>query len=227
MGEPAMQRLEIRQEKLDFQAHFLRPVFDLFRDFPSLAHHLFSSLGPFYNLHLTDIKLEATERSLGEVHLRLTWPNLADVLIFLDRVELRSSYPQFLNFQGRDLVADAIGSVSTYIEDVSFRAYSVSQEVHGLLTGGSDRQVFLSQFTSSVLSNFGPPLGAGAVFYFGADDIRLTSSVTLDFSRLVEGGVFIKTVALYDSSKVAQTDLQALARSRFVELLSKVGLEEV
>jgi len=103
----------------------------------------------------------------------------------------------------------------------------VSQEVHGLLTGDSDRQAFLSQFTSSALSNFGPALGAGAVFYFGADDARLASSVTLDFSRLVEGGVFIKTVALYDSSKVAPTDLQALARSRFVDLLRKGGLEEV
>jgi hypothetical protein len=92
------------------------------------------------------------------------------------------------------------------------------------LTGGIDRQGFLSQFTSSALSNFGTALGAGVVFYFGADDVCLASSVTLDFSRSVEGGLLIKSTVLYDSSKVAPTDLQTLARSRFADLLCRIGL---
>src|SRR6266567_2278115 len=145
---PMKPRLENSQERFSLQAHFMSPVFDLFKDLPSLIRHLFVTLNPHYNLHLTDIKVESAGESLGEVHLRLSWPSLAEARLFLDRVEVSSDYLQFLRFQERDLVADVVGAVSTYVQGTGFRAYSVTQHVHGSLAGAT-RSQFLSQFVAS------------------------------------------------------------------------------
>lgn len=215
--------LDVRRERFGLQAHFLTPVFDLFQDPPALSRHLFGDLGPHYNLRLTNMRLEAGAGSLGEVVLRLSWPDLVEVRIFLDRVEIDSSYLQFLRFENRDLVADVLTAVAEYVRDTIFRAYSVTQEVHGSLIGRS-RQEFLARFTPSIPEGLGPSLGAGMVFYFGTESNHLASSVTLDFSREVEGGVFVQSVVLYDASRVLAGDLQTEARSEFEFLFNQLGL---
>ena len=215
--------LNVRQERFWLQARLLSPVFDLFKDLPALCRHLFDTLGPHYNLRLTDMRFETGAGSLGEVSLRFLWPSLADVRIFLDRVEIESDYPQFLRFEEKDLVFDVLRIVAEYIPETRFRAYSVTQDVHGSLIGGS-RHDFLARFACSTPEGFGPALGAGIVFYFGAEADHLAASVTLDFSRVVEGGVFVQSAVLYDASRVAAGDLQAISFSRFESLIDQLGL---
>lgn len=225
MGGVMKPRLEIRQERFSLQAHFLGPVFDLFKDVPSLSRHLFAALSPYYNLHLTDIKLEASGGSLGEIHLRLSWPSLAEARLFLDKVEVTSDYLQLLRFQKRDLVADVVGEVGAYVQEPGFRAYSVTQQIHGILTGVT-RSEFLSRFVGSMPEGLGPPLGSGVVFYFGSEAEKLATSVTVDFSRVIDGGIFVQSVVLYDASKTALVDLQSVSRQQFRTLLDLFGLEE-
>jgi hypothetical protein len=215
--------LDVRQERFALQAHFLSPVFDLFRDLPALSRHLFDILGPHYNLRLTSIRFEAGTGSLGEVFLGLSWPDLAEVRIFLDRVEIESRYLPFLRFENRDLVTDVLSALAEYVRDTRFRAYAVTQEVHGSLIGQS-RDEFLAQFAPSVPEGLGPALGAGIVFYFGAEADHLAASVTLDFSRAVAGGIFVQSVVLYDATRVLASDLQAVARSDFELLFARIGL---
>jgi hypothetical protein len=221
---PMKPRLENRQERFSLQAHFVSPVFDLFKDLPGPIRHLFVTLNPHYNLHLTDIKLESAGGSLGEVHLRLSWPSLAEARLFLDRVEVSSDYLQFLRFQERDLVADVVSAVSTYVQGTGFRAYSVTQHVHGSLAGET-RSKFLSQFVGRVPQGLGPLLGPGVVLYFGTEGEKLATSVTIDFSRVVEGGIFVQSVVLYDASKIELADLQSISRQHFISLLDRIGLE--
>jgi hypothetical protein len=223
-SESMKARLEDRRESFSLQAHFLHPVFDLFKDLPSLSGHLFAALR-HYNLSLSDIKFESAGGSLGEIYLRLSWPSLAETRLFLDRVEVSSDYLQFLRFQERDLVADVIGAVGTYVHDAGFLAYRVTQQIHGALPGET-RSKLLSQFVSNVPEGLGPVLGSGVVFYFGAEAERLATSVTLDFSRVVDGGLFVQSVGLYDASKVELPELQKLSRQHFKSLLERVGLEE-
>jgi hypothetical protein len=216
-------RLDVQQERFGLQAHFQTPVFELFQDFPAFSRQLFGALGPHYNLRLTNMRLEAGAVSLGEVFLRLSWPALAEVRIFLDRVEIESSYLQFLRFESRDLVADVLNAVAEYVPNTKFRAYSVTQDAHGHLIGQS-RQEFLARFAPSIPEGLGPPLGAGMVFYFGTEANHLASSVTLDFSRVVEGGVFVQSVVLYDASRVLIGDIQGEARSDFELFFNWIGL---
>ncbi len=169
------------------------------------------------------MRFETGAGSLGEVSLRLLWPNLVEVRIFLDRVEIESDYPQFLRFEEKDLIFDVLRIVTEYAPNTSFQAYSLTQEAHGSLTGGS-RHDFLERFACSIPEGFGPALGAGIVFYFGAEADQLAASVTLDFSRIVEGGVFMQSVVLYDASRAAAGDLQAMSLSRFESLIDRLGL---
>lgn len=222
MDSATQPSLDVRQERFWLQAHFLSPMFDLFKDIPALSRHLFNELSR-YNLRLTNMRFEAGAGSLGEAFLRISWPNQADVWILLDRVEIESVYPQFLRFEEKDLISDVLRTVAGYLPDTSFRAYSVTQEVHGSLVGGS-RKDFLARFAYSVPEGLGPTLGAGVAFYFGADVDQLAVSVTLDFSRAIEGGIFVQSVVLYDASRVTSGDLQTVSRSHFVSLFDRIGL---
>ncbi|HEX6902761.1 MAG TPA: hypothetical protein VF789_23810 [Thermoanaerobaculia bacterium] len=223
MDVAAEKNFDVRQERFGLQAQFLAPVFNLFQDLPSFSRQIFSALGPHYGLRLTDLRFETGSGSLGDVCLRLSWPSLAEARIFLDRVELDSSYLQFLGFENRDLVADVLSTIAEYVGDVKFRAYSVTQEAHGALVGQS-RKDFFAQFVSVVPEGLGPALGAGLAFYFGSEDERLASSVTLDFSRTVDGGVFVQYVTLYDASKMPPRKIQESARSEFKTICGRIGL---
>jgi hypothetical protein len=223
MEQEKTPRLDAQREHFGLQAHFLSPVFDLLQDVRGLSQHLFSTLGPNYSLNLTNMKLETGGGSLGDVHLSLTWPALGEARIFLDRVEVASNYLQFLRFQERDLVSDVVSSVMEYMPDIRFRAYSITRQAHGILVGES-RSNFLSRFASYVPGEMGPLLGSGVVFYFGEQAERLATSVTLDFSRVVDGGIFVQSITLYDASRIEAADLQESSSAQFSSLLSRVGL---
>lgn len=223
MDFAAEKNFDVRQERFWLQAQYQAPVFDLFQDLPAFSRQLFSLLGPHYSLRLTDLRFETGAGSLSDVVLRVSWPSLAEVRIFLDRVEIESSYLQFLGLENRDLVADVLSTVGEYLGDVKFRAYSVTQEVHGELVGLS-RKDFLARFVHEIPEGLGSALGAGVVFYFGAKDERLASSVTLDFSRAVDGGLFMQYVAFYVASDMPPDKLQESARSEFRSVSDRIGL---
>lgn len=224
MDDVAKPNFDIRQERFTLQAYFQNPVFNLFQDFPSFARHIFHSLGTHYHLRTTDLRLENGAGSLGDIFLRVSWPDLAEVRIFLDRIEIEPSYLPFLRFQERDFTNDVLTVVALYNSDVQFRAYSVTQAVHGKLLS-QPRHEFLAPLTPAIPEGLGPALGAGVVFYFGAEADRLAASVTVDFSRTVEEGIFIQSVMLYDATRVAAIDLQPRSRSYFESFLHQIGLK--
>jgi hypothetical protein len=222
MSDETRLRFEVRREHFSVQAHFTHPIFDLFREFPDLVRHLFRSLSP-HGLRLSDIKLDSASESLGEVNLRLSWPQLAVARLFLDRVDLVSDYPPFLSLRGGSLIPDLLSAVAGHSSDVAYRAFGITQEFHGVLD--SSPKDFLGRFSSAVPMTLGPALGTGTVFYFGASKDRLAGSLALDFSRLVEDGLFVKLVVLYDANRLDAVELVETARSQFANLLSEIGLE--
>lgn len=219
-------RFEIRREHLNLQARFGAPVFGLFKDFPALVEHLFRALGG-YGIRLTDVKLDSPGESLGEVNLRFSWAELnTECCIFLDRVELASGFPPFPPFAHRakgDLVRDILDSLASYSSDISYRAFQLTQEFHGALDVSANE--FLGRFSSSAPQSLGPSLGSGTIFYFGAHANRLAGSLSLDFSRAVEGGLFLKLITMFDASQVSSADLLPTARTQYVNLVTEMGLE--
>jgi hypothetical protein len=216
------QGFEIRQDQLSLQAHFASPVFDLFKDVPGLVKHLYEALRS-YGIRLADVKLDSAGESLGQVNLQISWPQLATASLFLDRIELASTYPPFLDHQDGALVADLFASVAAYSPELSYTAFAVTREVHGKLD--LPLKDFLSRFSAATPKSLGPALGSGTVFYFGPADNRLTGSLILDFSRLVEEGMFVKVAVVYDASQVGAHELLATFRSQSLNLIEEIGLD--
>lgn len=212
---------EIRQQQFTLQAHFASPVVRLFREFPELAHHLFQALGN-HGLRLENVRLDSAGESLGEVNLQMSWPDLATARLFLERLDLAAAY-RFLGYQNGSLLPDLLSAVSDYSPEVSYRAFAVTQELHGALT--VPLKDFLSRFSTGAPASLGPAMGSGAIYYFGASDNRFASSLALDLSRLVEEGLFLRLVTIYDASQVNTSDLMAVSRLQLSNLVHELGLE--
>lgn len=201
----------------------MSPVFELFKDTPALARHLFKTLGT-YGIRLADLKLDPRGESLGEINLRiLSWTEQDAARLFLDHVEVIFSYMPLIDLEGGNLIPDLLDAVSSYSSDISFRAFAVSQEVHGVLDSKS--YDFLARFSSAAPERFGAPLSSGVVFYYGASEKILAGSVTLDLSRFIDGGVFFKLTTMYDASQVEPADLVEAARGDFLSIMDEVGLD--
>lgn len=167
--------------------------------------------------------MDSVAESLGQVNLQISWPDLATARLFLERIDLTSVYPPFLDYRDGALVADLLDAVAGYSPDISYRSFVVTQEVHGSLD--LPAREFLSRFSATPPGSLGPPLGSGTVFYFGAGENRLAGSLALDFSRLVEDGLFLKLVIVYDATQVKPAEILTISRSQWSNLVDEIGLE--
>ena len=217
-------RFEIRQEQISLQAHFVKPAFGLLKDVPHLAEHLFEALDS-YGIRLADCKMVSTDENFGEVNLQIALRSLATARLFLDHIDLTSAYLPFLNeFRDGSFTTDLLRSIQDYSPGVSYRAFAVTQEIHGSLIGTSLKD-FLIRFSAEAPKTLGPSLGSGTVFYFGATENRLTGSLALDFSRIVEGGLFLKVAILFDATQVEPRDLLVIFRAQVSSLVEEIGLD--
>lgn len=216
-------RFKVHREQFSLQAHFASPVFDLFKDMPELVRHLFNSLGS-YGIRLTDLRFDSPGESLGEVNLRiLSLSDLDTARLFLDRLEMSLNYTPFLGLRDGNLVPDLLAAVASYPASNSFRAFSVTQEVHGVLD--LPPQEFLSQFASAAPKRLGTLLGSGTVFYYGASEGILAGSIALDLSRLIDSGIFLKLTTMYDAAQIDPIDLLAVSRGDFSGIMEEIGLD--
>lgn len=215
---------EVLTENISIQAHFAKPVFTLLQESPLLAEHLFRTLSS-YGTRLSDFVVDPSAKNFGEVNLQLSLRSLVTVRVFLDRIELSSGYLPFLaEFRDGAFTSDLLGCLSNYTPDASYRTYAVTQELHGRLRD-IPLMEFLNRFTTAAPSSLGPLLASGTVFYFGADEARLTGSLALDFSGSVEGGLFFKLFTLYDAAHVTPSGLIPVSQDRLSGLCNEIGLE--
>ena len=100
----------------------------------------------------------------------------------------------------RDQVAKAVEAVMVAIQDVSGQSFSspgctISYSAHGEVLGSSGQPLIgrFVQATPEVIG-FGPSSGAGAAFYYGEALPLLSSALTVDASRVVPNGIFVRVV---------------------------------
>ncbi len=212
----------VRQVDVSFQAHFTAPVFGLFQDLPSLLQKLFGSLGP-QGLRLAETKLETSGESLAEVHLRCFLFGETTLRIFLDHIEVASLAPNLVP-EGYEIAA--VRSVEALLEHVpalKFRTYISKLGIQGLPMGITVGEL-IPQGAGTTCPDLGPPLGMGAVFYYGALRERLAASVTLDLSRAVENGLFVQTSVIYDAQQIAAQGVGEASRRFLSDVLGHFGL---
>lgn len=216
---------KVTQGDLTFRSDFPQPVFDLFRDSWGLQKQLFARMEK-HGVRLTDIKPERGSGSLGDLNIVCFLFNFSvTVRVSLERVEilcfdLARVPPNMLNDAGMD----ALEAITNYGPGVSFKTHTLSLGLHGTLDGISS-QDFISRFVSKGPESLGPPMGGGVVFYYGPEAERLTSSVTLDLSALISGGLYVRTQVVWDAQKVAVRSIPGMAEKQVREVVTNLGLK--
>jgi hypothetical protein len=202
------------------EAYFSKPAFGLFHDLPRLLSHLFGQLQG-YGLVLSGMHFQSAEGHLGETHLHCVLTGSV-IRVFLDRVEVSSPLDQ--GSAGHDRRAGhVLDAVRTLFPEIVVTTCVSLLNLHGPLPGARLDEA-LSGLTSVAPKSPGPLLLAGAVFYYGPDAGRSSSSLTLEPSTLVQEGLFLQARVLYDAATLEMGGLSATSLRYVRDALSELGL---
>jgi len=218
-------KLNVVDADLVFEGVFTRPEFALFRDASGLVGVYFDALQK-NGLRVQDIKIDLASGTLADSNISFQLFNSQlGVYIRQDRVAVVCTHV-------RDDQISVIGSVGTdvmsliqsYRPGITFGSYSLNISLNGTLEG-SALSDYLSRFVVGELSELGPRSGSGAAFYFGSREDRISSSLVMDLSGALAGGLFVRVNVVFDGRKLDSLAVAGRAVSFLRQALASVGLE--
>lgn len=218
-------KFNIQKADLLFEAGFEKPDFALLRDTAGLLQHVFNRLEP-HGLRLSDLRVEPGAGSLGDFHVlchllkyRMT------IRARVERVEVVcSELPQENIERLKVAVVDLLMAIRAHRPDLAFRAFGLAVGMHGHPEGLSAKD-YLGRFASNAPKDIGPLAANGAVFYYGPEEERMVSALTVDASAVVPDGVYVRVHVTWDGKKVTPDALPTLADS-FVRLaMERLGFQ--
>ncbi len=224
-------KLNVTRADLSFEAVFPEPQFALFQNTPGLLRHLFARLTK-HGLRLQDMRIErgglttTSAPSVWDFHVLCYLFNLSiTIRVRVDRVEVYwSEVPRDHFHKFAEATVDALAAVQSHLGQKQFSTHAVAVGLHAMLEGQTAQQ-YLSRFVANVPAGLGSLSGNGVVFYFGPQDERLLSSVTLDVSILVPGALYVRPQAVWDATPIDIATLPTRVESLVRNVLTSFDLE--
>ena len=216
-------KISVSQGDFTLEAAFEQPDFGLFHETRGLIPRVFRALRP-HGVKLSDMKIERGSGTLSEFHLVCQLFNYAmSVRTRIDRVEVTCIHLSDENVKRfAAAIVDALVAVQGDREP-RFQTYSLMLSLHGTLEG-ADARSFLAGFSAKT-PQVGPSTGNAVGYYFGPTDERLASTVILDISAAVSGGIYMQLRTTWDATKVRPQNLPALADTFVRAVFESVGLD--
>lgn len=214
---------KVSRADFTLEAAYQSPEFAAFRDTSRLFSRLFAGLEA-YGVKLADIRVERGQGRLADFQVVChLFDFLMTVRARLDRVEVFCSYLANENLKRFSAAAvDALAAIRGQLS-ADYRAYALSVSLHGALAGIETKD-YLVKFNAKT-PQLGSLAGNAVGYYFGPAEDRVTSTLTLDVSVVVPGGLYVRPQATWDARLVPVGMLPARAEA-FVRLaLSAVELE--
>ena len=221
--QAAMNRFTIEQSELELESKFASRLWSVVHDVPVLYEALLEELA-YVGLSSMDLRPDAGNGSVGGAGLGIwLFGGKANVRIGLDGVRFQTSSPEPLVV---DTVDGVIGAVRRASPELRFKNHAVSYVCHGSIEGMKAAK-FVRRFVPNSVNvdGFGDCLGAGAALYFGEAPPMISSTLTLDISRLVQDGLFVRVFMVMDGAVGTGAAIKALAEQRTGAALRAVGLE--
>lgn len=201
-----------------FRAELSSPLFHAFHQAWQLQEALFEILSP-HRVTAADIRLErrdgepsctANVLSLGMVvSVRLT--HLEVFFLELDDVDaVRGS-----------VLNDILARLAALTD--GFRLYSLALDHHGTLQGTSP-SAFISRWVTPPAEGLGPLTASSAAFYYGPSEARAATSIHLEHSSMVAGGLFVKTSSVFSADGMAVDAVLREATAASARTLAVLGL---
>ena len=217
-----MNRFTIEQSEIELESKFTSRLWSVVHDVPVLYDALLDELAHF-GLSTMDLRPDDGNGSVGGAGLGVwLFGGKVNVRIGLDGVRFQTSSP---DPQVVDCVDGVLGAVRRASPELRFKTHSVSYACHGLIEGMKAAE-FVRRFVPNPVNvdGFGDCLGAGAALYFGNAPPMLSSTLTLDISRVVPDGLFVRVFMVMDGAVGTGPAIRTLAEERTGAALTAVGL---
>ncbi len=217
-----MNRFTIEQSEIEIESQFASRLWFVVNDVPVLYDALLEELA-WVGLSSMDLRPDSGNGAVGGAGLGVwLFGGKANARISLDgfRFQTSSTEPRVV-----DSVDGVIGAVQQASPGLGFRSHAVSYACHGLIEGMRAAD-FVRRFVPNSVSvaGFGDCLGAGAALYFGEAPPVMTATLTLDVSRVVQDGLFVRVFMVIDGEVGAGSAVRALMKERTGAALTAVGL---
>ncbi len=219
-----MNKVRLVQGDLAYQGEFSSPAFDLVGSFLSLLTRLYARMAKF-GVRPADLKLESGQ-SLAESALLCALHGLnAQARIRVERVEANFlELRRVTQDQVLAIILEAIGAVQELSPQLAFKTHGIVLSLHGVLEGITFED-FIQRYTVKAPDGLGPPVGSGVVYYYGPETERDNSSVVLDKSLVVSGGLYLRMNLTINGTKVSVTEVHDKVSAYFNLLVKKLDLE--
>jgi hypothetical protein len=215
----------VARADLSLESAFAQPEIGLFERTHGLVRHLFARLQP-HAPQLQHAKIERGNGSIGDFHIDCQLYNSkVGVRVFVEKVnvvcvDVREHEVETFGA----VIIDALSAVKEHHPSVTFRTHTLGAILHGTLREKLVRE-YLSTFVRNVPSGLGPLTGNGGVIYFGPQDDRILSSMTLDLSAHLPDGLFVRPYVVWDANKIEVSALPTLTTAFLRQALAAFGLE--
>ncbi|CAE6703405.1 MAG: hypothetical protein H8K06_08670 [Nitrospira sp.] len=214
--------LDVVKAELGIEATYAQPEFSLFEG-PKLIETLYKRLEK-YGLKISELQAE-NSAIIGERHIRFyLFSYLMNVKIRYDKVEVTcTELPRNRVDDYSEAIVDILGAVTDCCSGVSFKVFSVATALHAKLEGKPSRD-FIGGLTVKGPEGLGPLTGAGAVFYFGPENERLLSSITVDVSAAVTDAIYLRIYGIWDGKRVRVDSLRRMAKDFVAQALASLNV---
>lgn len=217
-----MHRFTVEQSEIEIESQFASRLWSVVHDVPVLYDALLEELA-HVDFSSMDLRPDSGNGSVGGAGVGVwLFGGKANARISLDgvRFQTSSTEPRVV-----DSVDGVIGAVQRASPGLVFRSHAVSYACHGLIEGMKAADFVRRFVPNSVhVAGFGDCLGAGAALYFGEAPPVMSATLTLDVSRVVQDGVFVRVFMVMDGGVGASSAVRALAEERTGAALTAVGL---
>ena len=191
-------------------------------DNSGLVPRLLQRLGPL-GLRLSDMKMDYGDMTLSEINLRCFLFDFRGTLtVRAEWIEFTCAFPGPSLSNISRTFEQALAAVREQWPQISFSFYSVDVGMHGSVAGATPQSIAAELINTP--APLGPNAGAGCVIYYGPDGARTVSSLTVDQSGQLQGGLFIRSQANWDPSKVNVNELESLTTEYVTRCLNAVAL---
>ena len=214
----------IERQEAEIESTFSPRLWHLVHDVPVLYEALLERLANV-GLSGADLRPETGDGSVGDTGLGF-WllGGKLHVQVRLDSLRLRTSALTADVLAAADGVVAALQQVSR--GGLRFKTHAVSYACHGSVDGMKAAE-FIGQFVPKppAIEGLGDHVGTGVAYYFGEARPTISSTLTLDASQAIQGGLFIRFFAVVDGTAGAFPEIHALAEARVRTALESVNLE--
>ena len=218
----------VSQSQVELESRFEPRLWALVHDTPSLYEALLRNLGPL-GLAATDVRPITGDGSIGSAGLEF-WLFAFQATIRL-RLESFTAQCNSLTRVGRDQFISLVGGTTAAIEQASrsafkFRGHTLSYSCHGTGDGMKSAE-FIRQFAPQgpKIEQMGESIASGTALYYGPAEPVLSSIVTLDPSRVIDGGLFLRVVIITDGSLKTADEITRFADARFSKVFAALNLD--